>query len=175
MKTILIAVLTLLSAAAHANEQEQGFALELGLGSVHATKRADGQPWNERNTGVALEYVSPGRFFGHRVQYCATAGEMQNSEFGETLFAGACVRKEILSGELGTISVGAFAGAMTYPSRYNADRKPGDIFPAILPTASACLRATSNVCLDATFIPKVQKDDANASAALFFSLRMSFY
>lgn len=145
----------------------RGLDLQLGLGSVHAEKRSDGKPWNEKNSGAAIQYVSPGVLFGDNVEYCATAGQISNSEYGQSLFMGGCFRKTVLRGSLGKVSIGAFAGVMTYPSIYNTGRGTGDLFPAILPTASACLK--NETCMDTTFIPKIQ--EKTASAAILFVVR----
>ncbi|MSU74497.1 hypothetical protein EXS57_01825 [Candidatus Kaiserbacteria bacterium] len=145
---------------------EEGFDLQLGLGSIHAEKRADLKPWNEANPGMAVQYVTPGMLLGKEVEYCATAGVIRNSEFGQTVYAGGCVRKAILEGSVGKISVGAFAGGMTYPSRYNHQRKDGEVFPAVLPTISGCLK--NGMCVDMMFIPKIQKE---GSAAVLFAGR----
>lgn len=170
MKTVfagmVVALFTLFSSSAQSAEGK-GFDLQFGIGSVHAEKRADGKPWNEKNAGIAVQYISHGTLLGGNVEYCATAGQLKNSEFGQTVYVGGCVRKAVLEGPVGKISIGAFAGVMTYPSIYNSQRKTGDLFPVVLPTASACLK--NGICLDATFIPKVQ--EKTASAAVLFVVR----
>lgn len=168
MKTVFIGlVISLLSFFSFSAQCAEGKSvnLQFGIGSYHFQNREDGKPWNQQNTGLGIEYIAPGKLLGHDVEYCGSAGQIKNSEFGETIFAGGCARKVVLEGSAGKVSLGAFAGVMTYPSKYNANRKAGDIFPVILPTASACLK--SGICVDATFIPKVQKDH-NASAAILF-------
>ncbi|MHB8660884.1 MAG: hypothetical protein ACYC75_03065 [Minisyncoccota bacterium] len=170
MKTIvslLVAFSSLFSFSAYSSEGKE-IDLLLGLGSVHAQQRKDGQPWNQRNNGVAAQYIFPGTVWGQDVEYCVTAGQVKNSEFGQSRYIGGCVRKTILEGSLGKISFGAFAGAMTYPSKYNSERRPSKLFPVVLPVASACLG--NGVCVDATFIPKVQKN--GGSAAVLFMLRI---
>lgn len=160
---LVAALFTLFSTSAQCAEGK-GFDLQFGIGSVHAEKRADGKPWNESNTGVAVQYISRGTLWDKDVEYCTTAGQLKNSEFGQTVYAGGCVRKNILAGSVGKVSIGAFAGLMTYPSIYNTERKADQIFPVVLPTVSACLK--NGTCLDATYIPKVQ--EKTASAAILF-------
>lgn len=170
MKTVfgvlVVTLFTLFSSPAQSDEGK-GFDLQFGIGSIHAEKRADGKPWNEKNSGVAVQYITPGTLWGSDVEYCSTAGQLKNSEFGQTVYLGGCVRKAVVEGSIGKISIGAFAGVMTYPSIYNNQRKTGDLFPVVLPTASACLK--NGVCLDATFVPKVQEE--NSSAAILFVAR----
>lgn len=156
----LAAVLFVLFSTSVYSEEGKRIDLQLGGVSVHAEKRGDGKPWNESNPLVAVQYVTPGTLWGRDVEYCATAGTIKNSEFGQTVFAGGCVRKAILKGSLGEVSVGAFAGVMTYPSRYNLTRESSDLFPAVLPTASACLK--NGMCLEAIIVSKVQKGGSTA-------------
>jgi hypothetical protein len=174
MKTILsLIALVLFSSPVYGDDGEEGkrVDLQLGIGSVHFQHRKDGKPWNDSNTGIAIEYIFPGTLWKDDVEYCATAGQFKNSEFGGTLFAGGCVRKAVLEFPFGKISIGVFAGVMTYPSRYNSERKASNVFAVILPTASASVG--KGVYLDATFVPKVQANNANASAALLFTVRIT--
>ena len=164
---LVVTLLTLFSSLAQCAEGT-GVDLQFGIGSIHAEKRSDGKPWNEKNTGIAVQYITHGTLWGTDVEYCAVGGQVKNSEFGQTVYAGGCVRKAVLEGSVGKISIGAFAGVMTYPSIYNKQRKTGDLFPVVLPTASACLK--NGVCLDTTFVPKIQEE--NASAAILFVVRI---
>lgn len=157
----VMAILLSLFSTSALSAEGKGADLQYGIGSMHAEKRADGKPWNENNAGVAVQYISPGTLLDRNVEYCTTAGQLKNSEFGQTVYIGGCVRKAVLEGSVGKISIGAFAGVMTYPSIYNNQRKTGDLFPVVLPTASACLK--NGMCLDATFIPKVQEKTASAA------------
>ncbi len=164
MKTIFVGlVVALLSLFSFSAQSAEGKSLNLqfGIGSYHFQERADGRPWNQRNDGIGIEYVTPGKLWGDDVEYCRSAGQIKNSEFGQTVHVGGCVRKAVLEGSVGKISIGVFAGVMTYPSKYNARRQAGDLFPVVLPTASACLK--NGVCLDATFIPKIQEENASTA------------
>ncbi len=171
MKTIfgLIVALSALFPPTVYSDEGKRVDLQLGIGSSHFEQRSDGRPWNQKNYGVAVQYVTPGTLWGKDVEYCATLGEVKNSEFGQTIFAGGCIRKTILKVPLGEISVGAFAGVMTYPSKYNPERKSNDLFLVILPTVTVSVG--EKVYLDATFIPKVKVQGNQGSAAVLFTLR----
>ena len=140
------------------------YYFQFGIGSVHAEKRQDGKPWNEANSGVAFQYITTGMLWNSDVEYCTTVGTIKNSEFGQTSYAGSCVRKKVLHNSAGTFSIGAFVGLMTYPSVYNELRRSNQLFPVVLPVASVCLK--SGKCLDMTYIPKVPGKTAT-SAVLF--------
>lgn len=145
-------------------ERNAEYYFQFGIGSVHAEKRQDGKPWNEANSGIAFQYITTGTFWNSDVEYCSTVGTLKNSEFGQTVYAGRCVRKKVLRNSAGTFSIGAFAGLMTYPSTYNKTRHSSQMFPVILPVASACLK--NGNCLDTTYIPKVP-GKTETSAVLF--------
>ena len=158
MKTIFVGlVVALLSLFSFSAQSAEGKSLNLqfGIGSYHFQERADGRPWNQRNDGIGIEYVTPGKLWGDDVEYCRSAGQIKNSEFGQTVHVGGCVRKAVLEGSVGKISIGVFAGVMTYPSKYNARRQAGDLFPVVLPTASACLK--NGVCLDTDVRSRLKK------------------
>jgi hypothetical protein len=155
------ALLLIFSVQAH-SAGISGLDLQLGLGSVHAEKRSDGKPWNERNSGAAIQYISNGVLFGNEVEYCATAGQLSNSEYGQTIFTGGCFRKTVLRGQAGKISVGAFTGDdIPHIQHQQKNWRP---VPSILPTASACLKWN---CLDNIY-SKVQE---NSESAILFILR----
>lgn len=167
LRVVVGTILFFLSFIAHSAENDGTLELGVGIGSVHEQKRADGNPWNETNNGVAVYYRTPGVFFGKEVEYCATVGQIQNSEFGKTAYVGGCIRKILFEGSMGNVSLGVFAGVMTYPSKYNTLRKSSDLFPVILPTISGCM--ANGLCLDATVIPKVDKNQG--SSAVLFMVR----
>lgn len=145
--------------------------LEITTNSVHFQKRMDGREWNQSNPGFAVAYVWPHRTLWEKeVDYCVTAGTVKNSEYGQTAFVGGCIRKELLTISYVKVSVGAFAGVMNYPSKYNPDRRAGDLFPAVLPTLTVSVG--ERLSLDATFIPKVQ--EKQGSAAILFGVRYGF-
>lgn len=166
--TLLGFLLVILSFSAQA--EEKGWYAQFGGASVHAEKRADGRSWNQENWGLGAQYVKPSTFLGNEVNYFAGGGVLKNSEFGLTTYLGGGARKEVLSGSLGKVSVGAFAGLMTYPSKYSSANN-GKIFPVVLPTTSIC-SVNGGACIDGTYIPKVQKN--NASSAVLFQGRLQF-
>lgn len=144
--------------------------IQFGIASKHASERPDGLPWNQRNTGIAFQYVSPGTLWGAKVETCITAGQIENSEFGHTKYLGGCVRKSILDVDSFKVSVGVFGGAMTYPSIYNLDRDPGKVYAVVLPTVSTCYKG---ICLDSTILPKYK--DRSITAAVLFTARFPLY
>lgn len=165
--TVFAVIFALFSGTASANEGKQVDIL-VGIGSKHFEKRTDKRPWNEQNTGLAIQYSAPGTLLGKDVEYFGAIGQVKNSEFGQTIYAGGGVRKDLVRGEYGRLYVGGMVGVMTYPSVYNTNRGTGDVFPVALPMVGTCLG--KKVCLDMTAIPKIQQ---GGSAAVFFSARFA--
>lgn len=170
MKTLtfvfaLVGIFLSLSAQA-----DEGWYLNLGGVSKHATKRLDGQPWNEKNYGAGLQRVTQGTLWGSNVQYYQTLGVVKNSEFGLSTYVGGGVKKAVLESELASVSLGLYAGLMNYPSKYNAKNGDG-MFPVVLPMVTTCL-GTDDVCIESTYIPK---HGYGSSAAVLVQLRISLY
>lgn len=67
--------------------------LQIGGTSWHEQKRADGKPWNQSNPGIGLQYVIPGEWLGHSIEYYIAGGAVRNSGFRGTIYLGAGARK----------------------------------------------------------------------------------
>lgn len=152
---------------------EEGWYAEVGGVSHHFNQRADGRSWNQRNWGLGVQHVTPGTLYGNQVDWFKTAGIIKNSEFDLTTYLGGGLRREIFGGSWGHLSIGLFGGVMTYPSRYNPGND-GKIFPVVLPSVSICTKIGA-VCIDGTYIPKVQSNNQNASAALLLQARFKMF
>ena len=167
MTRVFLPALAIAFLVSSAQAKEAGLYLQLSGASVHAERRADGRPWNQRNWGLGLQYVAPGTLLGADVNYFVAAGGLKNSEFGQSSYLGGGARKPIVSGALGELSLGAFAGLMNYPSRY--DRiSDARFYPIVLPSVNLCA-AGGAACLDTYLIPKVLN---LASAAVLFQGRI---
>lgn len=109
-------VLFFVGSAYGENTKESHFEAQIGGISVHEHKKNGVvTKWNEKNTGIAFQYVMHGMFYGEQVDYFASLGQIKNSEFGQSRFVGSGIRTAVFENQFWKVYIGAFGGIMTYP------------------------------------------------------------